>query len=94
MLSAYLVQKVEHKPRIATNKRSEPTYGTPSSISCRRKFKLQEVILPDKQKVQADYIYYLDTLVHAGDTLDGRNVLSVEPWHALNGEVIGYKAVV
>lgn len=94
MLSAYLVQTAEHKPRIGMTKRSEPIYGPAATLKCRKQFKVQEIILPDKQKIQSDCTYYLAQPVNAGDTLDGRNVLAVEPWHALNGEVIGYKAVV
>lgn len=94
MLSSYLPQTAEHRARIGTNKRSEPSYGPASNIKCRKQSKTQEITLPDQQKVITDCAYYLAQAVNVGDTLDGRNVLWVEPWHSLSGEVIGYKAVV
>ena len=40
------------------------------------------------------HVYYLDTEVKNGDTLDGYTVTAVECWADLDGGIAGFKAEV
>lgn len=93
MLSDYLNQTAEYRPHTGTDDRGQPTYGGPVSVPCRKQAKLQNVLTATGQLAAAQHVYYLDREVNEGDMLDGLTVMAVLIWSGLDGETIGYKAV-
>lgn len=94
MLNSYLNQTAVYHCKTGTDDRGQPIYGEPINIPCRHQPKIQNILTKDGQTVQTQHVYYLDAGVHEGDILNGKIVMAVSVWHGLNGEVMGYKAVV
>lgn len=94
MLSSYLNQTAEHKPCTGTDDRGQPTYGVNVPVRCRRQSKAQNVLTATGQTVKTQHVYYTNSVVREGDMLDGKIVMGISQWTGLNGEIIGYRAVV
>jgi|GEM_PF-1311988 len=93
MFDTYLNQTAFYAPLVGSDNRGQPVYGDEVSVSCRRQAQTQEIIMPDKRTVRAEYVYYLSQVVKEGDSLDGRRVQLVSEMRGLGGTVLGYKAV-
>lgn len=94
MLGVYLNQTAQHQAKTGADGRGQPIYADALSISCRKQAKIQNVVTATGQSVQTQHTYYTLQEVAEGDMLDGRVVMAVSVWAGLNGEVMGYKAVV
>ena len=94
MLNSYLNQTAEYRKKTGTDDRGQPIYGDQIAIACRYQPKLQNVVTAMGQTVQTQHIYYTTQAVNEGDRLNGKVIMAVSVWHGLNGEAMGYKAVV
>lgn len=94
MLNSYLNQTAVYHCKTGTDDRGQPIYGDQIAITCRYQPKLQNVVTATGQTVQTQHIYYTTQAVNEGDMLNGKIVMAVSTWYGLNGEVMGYKAVV
>ena len=52
------------------------------------------VVTATGQTVQTQHIYYTTQAINEGDMLNGKVIMAVSTWYGLNGEAMGYKAVV
>ena len=94
MLNNYLNQTAEYRKKTGTGDRGQPIYADAVTIACRCQLKLQNVVTATGQMVQTQHIYYTTQAVNEGDMLNGKIVMAVSTWYGLNGEAMGYKAVV
>ena len=94
MLNSYLGRAVGYRAKTGTDDRGQPTYGDQIAIACRYQPKLQTVVTATGQTIQTQHIYYTTQAVNEGDRLNGKVIMAVSVWYGLNGEVMGYKAVV
>jgi len=94
MLGDYLNQTVVYHGKTGTDDRGQPIYAEPITLPCRHQPKIQNVVTKDGKIVQTQHIYYTTQAVNENDMLNGKVVMAVSVWHGLNGEIIGYKAVV
>lgn len=94
MLSAYLNQTAVFKACTGTDDRGQPVYGLPSVIKCRKQAKVQNVLTETGQSIRTQHVYYTKSQVSEGDLLDGKVIMGVSAWTGLNGEILGYMAVV
>ena len=94
MLSAYLNQTAELKRKIGTDDRGYFTYSEPVYVDCRKQTKTLNSFTENKQIAAPQHIIYLFDEVSEGDIIDGDVVAVVSVWRDLNGEAVGYKAVI
>ena len=94
ILEDYLNQTALYRPCTGTDERGQPVFGTASSVFCRRQEKITHNIGAQNLTAVTRHVYYLETAVRTGDTLDGYIVTAVECWADLDGDIAGYKAEV
>ena len=94
VVSTYLNQTAEYAPQIGTDDRGAPLYGEAQQVACRRRCKARRTITSEGETLSEVTEYLLTQRVNTGDTLDGRQVLTVDDWAGFYGNIIGYKAVV
>ena len=93
MLGNYLNQTASYAATTGTDSRGQLTYGTATTVNCRKQAKTQTVMSKDGRIVTTQHVYYLQNAATEGDMLDGMVVMAVGEWTDLSGNVIGYKAV-
>jgi len=93
VLSNYLNQTAELLYKIDTNQRGQPVFSESVTVPCRIQKKHTLIQKSDCEIISAEYVCYLIDEVSAGDKINGFTVLSVSNMVDLNGEIIGFKAV-
>ena len=100
-MNDYLNQKAVFMPALRDNEggatmdcRGNILYGAEADIPVRRENAMKDILTRDKQVLRITDTFYADTELRAGDMLDGKRVLYAEDWVGLDGEIIGYMAVV
>lgn len=93
MLNDYFNQTAEFQKKAGTNQRGVTLFEKAILIECRLEQKHNLIKKSDGETVETDYICYLDTEISTGDKLNGLTVVSVSNMVNLDGEIIGYKAV-
>jgi hypothetical protein len=93
MLTAYLNQSCELLRKTGTDSRGQPVYAGAETIPCRLEEKFQLVTTANGETVPAHHICYTTEQVEAGDKINGLTVHSADTWTDLDGEDIGFKAV-
>lgn len=93
MLRDYLNQTCTLCRAKGTDVRGQSVYGEPLSVPCRLQKKYKLVRKTDGETVPAEHVCYLVNKVSVGDTINGCIVHTVDSWVGLDGDIIGYKAV-
>ncbi|MDE5946336.1 MAG: hypothetical protein K2G63_03370 [Oscillospiraceae bacterium] len=93
MLEDYLNQSAELQHKTGTNQRGNPVFDDILTIQCRLQKKYTLIQKLDGETISAGHICYLVDEVKTGDKINGLTVLAVNSMVNLNGEIIGYKAV-
>lgn len=93
MLEDYLNQTCTLRRADGSDARGQPIYGEPLSVPCRLQKKYKLVQKTDGETVPAEHVCYLVDKVSVRDTINGCIVHAVDSWVGLDGDIIGYKAV-
>ncbi len=94
MLKDYLNQNVVLCHRTGTNQRGQPVFSESVTVPCRIQKKHTLIQKSDSEIVSAEYVCYLTDEVKTGDKINGFTILSVSNMVDLNGEIIGFRAVI
>lgn len=94
MLSSYLNQGAVLRRAAGTDDRGQPVHGPVQAIRCRRQKRTRLVMAAQGATRVKEIVYYTVKPVAEGDMLDDAIVTGVDSWVGLNGEVLGFKAVV
>lgn len=93
MLEDYLNQTCTLRYKTGTDARGHPVYGEPLSVPCRLQEKYQLIQTANGETVPVNHICYMTEKVSVGDSINGLTVHAVDNWVDLDGDIIGYKAV-
>ncbi len=93
MLKDYLNQNVVLCHRTGTNQRGQPVFSESVTVPCRIQKKHTLIQKSDCEIISAEYVCYLTDEVKTGDKINGFTILSVSNMVDLNGEIIGFRAV-
>lgn len=93
MLTDYLNQTCTLRHKNGTDMRSQPVYSNPLKVPCRLVEKYQFIQTAKGETVPVNHICYMTEKVSVGDSINGLTVHAVNNWVDLEGEIIGYKAV-
>lgn len=93
MLESYLNQSCTINHNNGTDPRGQPVYSKPVEVPCRLVEKYQLIQTANGETVPVNHICYLTEKIAVGDTVNGLTVHAVDNWIDLNGDIIGYKAV-
>lgn len=93
MLESYLNQTCTLRHKNGTDPRGQPVYGNPLKTPCRLVEKYQLIQTAKSETVPVNHICYMTEKVSVGDSINGLTVHAVNNWVDLEGEIIGYKAV-
>lgn len=94
MLSAYLNQKASLQRFTGNDDWGNPTYSYAEQINCREQTKTAYTLSQQDENKNRYTIYYTDTVLKAGDKLNGDIVKSVDVWALIGGNPLGFKAVI
>lgn len=93
MLNDYLNQTAELQRQTGTNQRGQPVFSECQEVQCRLQQRHSLIKKSDSEVISAEHVCYLADEVRTGDKINGLTVLAVNDMINLDGEIIGYKAV-
>ena len=93
MLNDYLKQTAELQRQNGTNQRGQPVFSEIITIKCRLQQRHSLIKKSDSEIISAEHVCYLTDEVRTGDKINGLTVLAVNDMINLDGELVGYRAV-
>lgn len=93
MLNDYFNQTAELQRQTGTNQRGQPVFSECQEVQCRLQQRHSLIKKSDSEVISAEHVCYLADEVRTGDKINGLTVLAVNDMINLDGEIIGYKAV-
>jgi hypothetical protein len=92
-ISPFLKQTVEWLPKTGTDNRSDPIYGQPQTVPCRKVQKLRDIFGADGETITATTSVLLTESPAIGDLLDSREVVAITSLIDIDGSLIGVTAL-
>lgn len=93
MLNDYLNQTAELQRQTGTNQRGQPIFSEIITVQCRLQQRHSLIKKSDSEVISTEHVCYLTDEVSTGDKINGLEVVSVSNMINLDGEIIGYRAV-
>lgn len=93
MLNDYLNQTAELQRQNGTNQRGQPVFSEIITIKCRLQQRHSLIKKSDSEIISAEHVCYLTDEVRTGDKINDLTVLAVNDMINLDGELVGYRAV-